>query len=74
MKKIIIAGPVSKSLINFRGDLIKDMKNKGYNVITAFRQLLHRSMKIFFKQLKIDNIPINFQRNRLNPFYDLSTH
>ena len=72
MKKIIIVAPVSKSLINFRGDLIKDMKNKGHNVITASPALSEEYVNIF-QQQKIDNIPINFQRNRLNPFYDLLT-
>ena len=72
MKKIIIVAPVSKSLINFRGDLIKDMKNKGYNVITASPALSGKYVNIF-RQQKIDNIPINFQRNKLNPFYDLVT-
>ena len=72
MKKIIIVAPVSKSLINFRGDLIKDMKNKGHNVITASPALSEKHTDIF-QQLKIDNMPINFQRNRLNPFYDLVT-
>ena len=72
MKKIIIVAPVSKSLINFRGDLIKDMKNNGHNVITASPALSEEYVNIF-QQQKIDNIPINFQRNRLNPFYDLLT-
>ena len=72
MKKIIIVAPVSKSLIDFRGDLIKDMKNKGYNVITVSPALTEEYVNIF-KQQKIDNIPINFQRNKLNPFFDLLT-
>ena len=35
MKKIIIVAPISDSLINFRGDLIRDIKNKGCEVITV---------------------------------------
>ena len=46
MKKIIIVAPVSV-LINFRGDLIKDMKNKGYNVITASPALSEEYVNIF---------------------------
>ena len=34
MKKIIIIAPISDSLINFRGDLIQDIKDKGCKVIT----------------------------------------
>ena len=69
MKKIIIVSPISKSLINFRGDLIQEMKNKGYNVITASPALSEEYSNIF-KQQKIVNIPVNFQRNKLNPLYD----
>lgn len=70
MKKIIIVAPLSESLTNFRGDLIKDFMNKGYNVITASPDLSKEYSDIF-KQLKIINIPVNFQRNKLNPFHDL---
>ena len=72
MKKIIIVAPISKSLINFRGDLIIDMKNKGYNVITASPALSEEYSNIF-KQQKIVNIPVNFQNNKLNPLYDFFT-
>ena len=72
MKKIIIVAPISKSLINFRGDLIQEMKNKGYNVITASPALSEEYSNIF-KQQKIVNIPVNFQRNKLNPLYDFFT-
>ena len=63
MKKIIIVAPISKSLINFRGDLITDMKNKGYNVITA-SPVLSEEYSNIFKQQKIVNIPVNFQNNK----------
>ena len=33
MKKIIIVAPISDSLINFRGDLIQGIKNKGCKVV-----------------------------------------
>ena len=72
MKKIIIVSPISMSLINFRGDLIQEMKNKGYNVITASPALSEEYSNIF-KQQKIVNIPVNFQRNKLNPLYDFFT-
>ena len=72
MKKIIIVAPISESLINFRGDLIKDMKNKGCNVITVSPALSEEHSNIF-KQRKIVNIPVNFQRNKLNPLYDFVT-
>ena len=48
------------------------MKNKGYNVITASPALSEEYSNIF-KQQKIVNIPVNFQRNKLNPLYDFFT-
>ena len=72
MKKIIIVAPISKSLINFRGDLIIDMKNKGYNVITASPALSEEYSNIF-KQQKIVNMTVNFINNKLNPLYDFFT-
>ena len=72
MKKIIIVAPISDSLINFRGDLIKDIINKNYKVVTLSPVLSEEYTKIF-KQKKIFNIPIDFKRNRINPFYDLIT-
>ena len=48
------------------------MKNKGYNVITASPALSEEYSNIF-KQRKIVNIPVNFQRNKLNPLYDFFT-
>lgn len=70
MKKIIIVAALSKSLIDFRGELIEDIKNKGYQVVTASPPLSENYLNIF-NQRKIVNIPINFHRNKLNPFFDL---
>ena len=70
MKKIIIVAALSKSLIDFRGELIEDIKNKGYQVVTASPPLSEKYLNIF-NQRKIINTPIHFQRNKLNPFLDL---
>ena len=51
MKKIIIVAPISDSLINFRGDLIQDIKNKGCEVITVSPALSEYYSNIF-KQKK----------------------
>ena len=69
MKKIIIVAPISDSLINFRGDLIQDMKNKGCEVITVSPTPSEEYSNIF-KQKKISNISINFKRNKMNPLND----
>ena len=70
MKKIIIVAPRADTLINFRGDLIQDMKDKSYKVITISPTPSEEYSDIF-KQKKILNISINFKRNRINPFQDL---
>ena len=69
MKKIIIVAPISDSLINFRGDLIQDIKNKGCEVITVSPAPSEEYLKIF-KKKKISNISINFKRNKMNPLND----
>ena len=70
MKKIIIVAPIPESLINFRGDLIQDIKNKGCKVITVSPAPPEEYSNIF-KQKKILNISINFKRNKMNPLSDL---
>ena len=70
MKKIIIVAPISDSLINFRGDLIQDIKNKGCEVITVSPAPSEEYLNIF-KKKKISNISINFKRNKMNPLNDL---
>ena len=70
MKKIIIVAPISDSLINFRGDLIQDIKNKGSEVITVSPAPSEEYLNIF-KKKKISNISINFKRNKMNPLNDL---
>ena len=47
MKKIIIVAALSKSLIDFRGELIEDIKNKGYQVVTASPPLSEKYLNIF---------------------------
>jgi len=69
MKKIIIVAPISYSLINFRGDLIQDIKNKGCKVVTVSPTPSEEHSNIL-KQKKIFNIPINFKRNKMNPLND----
>ena len=69
MKKIIIVAPISDSLINFRGDLIQDIKNKGCEVITISPAPSEEYLNIF-KKKKISNISINFKRNKMNPLND----
>ena len=65
MKKIIIVAPIPESLINFRGELIQDIKDKGCKVITVSPPPSEVYSNIF-KQKKIVNIPINFTSNKIS--------
>lgn len=71
-KKIAIISNVSGSLINFRGELIKEWINMGYKVY-AFAPKFKVDDK---KKLKsINAIPVRYELNRsgLNPFKDLKS-
>ena len=70
MKKVIIISPIFDSLINFRGDLINEIKKKDYEVVTVSPAPSKQYLKTF-KDKKIKNIPVNFERNTINPFHDL---
>jgi glycosyltransferase involved in cell wall biosynthesis len=70
MKKIIIISPIFDSLINFRGDLIQEIKNRNYEVITVSPAPSKQYLETF-KDKKIINIPLNFERNKVNPFHDI---
>lgn len=65
MKKIIIFGTEPISLINFRGDLLKDLVKLGYQVIAISKKNLKNEKyhKLFFKKNKIKLIQIN-----INPY------
>tara|TARA_X000000368_G_C23046974_1_gene719570 strand:- start:572 stop:2836 length:2265 start_codon:yes stop_codon:yes gene_type:complete len=70
MKKVIIISPIFDSLINFRGDLIQEIKNKNYEIVTISPEPSKQYLETF-KDNKITNIPLNFERNKVNPFHDL---
>ena len=69
MKKIIIVASLPESLINFRGELIQDIKDKGCKVITVSPPPSEMYSNIF-KQKKIVNIPITFASNKISPLDD----
>lgn len=69
MEKIIIISPIYRSLINFRGDLIKSLKKK-YKVIALSPSPLKEDISLK-KLKKVLYININFKRNSYSPFGDL---
>lgn len=69
MKKVIIIAPIFDSLINFRGELLQEIKKKNYE-ITTISPPPSKLYEKAFKERKINNIPLNFERNKVNPFVD----
>lgn len=70
MKKIIIVASLPESLINFRGELIQNIKDKDCEVITVSPPPSEVYSDIF-KKKKIINIPISIVRSKLDPLGDL---
>ena len=68
MKKFILISPKNRSAYNFRGDLIRDIIDKGYNV-TVTGPNLDGVEKIEDLGAKFIEIPVN--KNGTNPFSDL---
>ncbi len=72
MRKIVIVSSLPKSLINFRGDLIKSFCHFGCDVISCSNSANNEEInKIETLGSRYENIPI--ERSGLNPIKDLST-
>lgn len=71
-KKILIVCSYHHSLINFRGDLIKDLIATGYTVFCAAPDFNNTTIDRLTK-MGAKSIPIKLERTGLNPFKDLST-
>ena len=69
MKKIIIVASLPESLINFRGELIQNIKDKDCEVITVSPPPSEVYSDIL-KKKKIINIPITFTGNKISPLDD----
>jgi len=70
LPKIIIIGGVPGSLIRFRGDLIRQWINLGFEVVAVSApapELLEKELSA----LGITFKPIPLKRDQLNPFKDL---
>lgn len=69
MKKFILVSPKNRSAYNFRGDLIKEIQNKGYEVIVTGpnKEGVERIEALGAKFIEV---PVN--KNGLNPFADIA--
>lgn len=63
MKKIMMIAPKTKTFINFRGDLMKDIKKKEYNIVAVIPE---DEEKEFLKENNIKTVLINVNKNSLS--------
>ncbi|MGR5357470.1 glycosyltransferase family 4 protein [Vibrio chagasii] len=68
--KIILIGGIPDSLINFRGELIKNLVSKGHEVICLSGTAEYSKVKKI-EQLGCKFISISIERNGLNPVADI---
>lgn len=69
MKKFILVSPKNRSAYNFRGDLIKEIQSKGYDVVVTGPNK-ESVDKIEALGAKFIEVPVN--KNGLNPFADIA--
>lgn len=68
MKKFLLISPKNRTVYNFRGDLIKEIKARGYEVIVVGPNK-DNIEKIQDLEVKFIEVPLN--KNGINPFSDL---
>lgn len=63
-KKFLLIGPKTDAVVNFRGDLIRDIKAKGYNVVVVVPE---DNNKDFFEKNNIKVRLVKLNKNSLSP-------
>lgn len=70
--KIVVVGASSRSLINFRGELLQALVDNGHEV-TAMAEKAESDLVKRLSDIGVGFQPFPVQRNGLNPFADLRT-
>lgn len=68
-KKILMIAPKTSTFINFRGDLIKDIKNKNYDITVIVPE---KGYENFFEEIGVKIKYINLDKNSYSIFNALS--
>ena len=68
MKKFLLISPINRSVYNFRGDLIKEIQSKGYEVVVTGpdRENIDR-----VEALGVKFVEVPLKKNSVNVFSDL---
>lgn len=69
MSNVVVIGPYSKSLVSFRGDMMKSMINKGHTVFAMAPESGYEE-KLASMGIQFDRLPLH--RTGINPFKDIS--
>ena len=70
-KTVLVVGVQSKSLVNFRGHLLKKLIDKGYKVFAAANNIEQdKNTKTFLNQLGVETYNIPIARTGMNPLKD----
>lgn len=68
-KKFLLIGPKTDTVVNFRGDLICDIRKKGYDVVVVVPE---DNNKDFFKRNGVKVRLVNLKKNSLSVFNGIS--
>jgi glycosyltransferase involved in cell wall biosynthesis len=68
--KILISGGYAPSLINFRGQLLRDLRAAGHEVVTCAADTTPAVADVL-SSMGVRHIPVSVARTGLNPFADL---
>jgi glycosyltransferase involved in cell wall biosynthesis len=72
IKKVLVIGPYAPSLMNFRGELLKEMRARGYEVHVAAPEM-SPNLREYFSHLGIIPHEIEFNRAGINPISEVKT-
>lgn len=72
-KRILVIGSTSTSLINFRGDFLKKLKEEGFDVYVAAGHWRDGVFETLEKDFEVTPLKYELQRTGLNPLNDLRT-
>lgn len=70
--KVVLIGALPESIINFRGNLIKDIHAQGHD-ITVMAAPTSNLLIAQIEALGCQYVPLPIKRNGLNPFSDINT-
>jgi len=72
-RNCLVLGISARSLINFRGDLIRSLSNKGLHVTLSSSRFDLGNLDVFSRLNNVEYQAIHLKRNGLNFYDDIKT-